>query len=300
VSYAGNTVCEDTYLIETYKIKDLNINVRLNVTEQYSLSICFKTKEDGTVDISFAAFTSLGYQSCSTWSYDSIVYKNTNCPRTEDCATFVPTSSICNGKCDDQDCLTTAYINCASDVPTWSEFETVNYCASPCSFFFESKCSPCFEYDCLCGNGQNNYTPLNPPLASQFVPNVCYCFNKAHSAGWDYADPTPAFNRECDEICGSYALPKNDTLAEQVSGCDPDDICVCNYPPSSYPSAFTIQSPGSCWFPDAAGSPSPLPVDWCQEYHEDCCEDTSVAPSTISIDLPDEPADAVTVVISCS
>jgi hypothetical protein len=61
-----------------------------------------------------------------------------------------------------------------------------------------------------------------------------------------------------------------------------------------------VRHPGSCWFPESAGSPSPLPVDWCQEYHEDCCEDTSVSPSTISVDLPNEPADTITVVISCS
>lgn len=313
VEYAGNVLCDNTYKIKTYKINDLQINVKVVVDEYYSLSVCFKDKGDGTTDVSFLISSFAFYQICATWSFDVVEFINTNCPKNADCATFTPTSRIgCNGRCDLPGCvgfgtdpglddLYVAYFDCEGDTPSWVETSTATQCASPCSFFFESGCDPCFEYNCTCGIVQANSTDPNPSLfASQ--PHKCGCYAKVHSAGWQFNDPNPVFNRTCSNICGTYSVQRSDFMSE-VLYCNGDEEiygCTCAYN-QAWPASIPVTSPGSCWFADSKGPPaSPLPIDWCQVYHDDCCVDGSVAPVTTNIDFPNEPADTVTVTISCS
>lgn len=252
------------------------------------------------------------YKVCGTWSFELAEFLNTNCPKTLDCATFTPTSSIgCNGRCDIPECvgfgrdpflqeLYVAYFDCESDTPNWVESSYVVQCASPCSLFFEP-CEACFEFDCLCGNVQSLSTEPNP-LIFTFQPKTCGCFAKVHSAGWQYDDPNEAFNRPCNNICGTYSVQRSDSMAEVLYCSGDEDIygCQCQYN-QTWAESTSVTSPGSCWFADAEGLPaSPLPIDWCQRYHDDCCVDDSISPSTTVIDLPNEPADTVTVTISCS
>jgi|694.fasta_scaffold127781_2 hypothetical protein len=312
VEYAGNVLCDDTYKIKTYQIRDLQINVKVLVEESYSLSVCFKDKGDGTTDISFLISSLMQYKVCGAWSFELAEFLNTNCPKTLDCATFTPTSSTgCDGRCDIPECvgfgrdpllqeLYVAYFDCESDAPNWVESSSVVQCASPCSLFFEP-CEACFEFDCLCGNVQSLNTEPNPSLFT-LQPSGCGCFAKVHSAGWQFNDPNEAFNRPCNTICGTYSVQRSDFMAEVLYCSGDEDIygCQCQYN-QAWAESTSVTSPGSCWFADAEGPPaSPLPIDWCQRYHDDCCVDDSIAPSTTIIDLPNEPADTVTVTISCS